>query len=115
MVSELELLFDELWLELFPDLDLEVEQTIIPQRKYRFDYVHHPSKVAIELNGGVWARMGHSTGSGITRDYEKLNLAQSLGWRVFQLSGDMINPEWLGIIAGAIQSNKCTTIETETN
>lgn len=102
--SHLELQFDSLWEYLFPQIDLEVEQKIIPKRKFRFDYVHLRSKVAIEINGGIWGYSGHSSGIGITRDYEKLNLAQSCGYVVFQLSGDMITEEWLEVIAQTIKN-----------
>lgn len=102
-VSTLEMEFDLLWEELFPDIDLDAEQKIIPHRKFRFDYVHTGAKVAIEVNGGTYQRMGHSTGKGIERDYIKLNLAQAEGWLCFQLSSEMLNKEWLTLIADCIK------------
>jgi len=105
-VSELELQFENLWLDLHPTIDLETEYRIISNRRFRFDYVHVKSKIAIEINGGTWKKMGHSSASGIHRDYEKLNLAQAIGWRVFQLSGDMITDYWLNLIADAIKATK---------
>lgn len=69
----------------------EVGITLVPEYKfseehgYRFDFLHEPSKVAIEVQGGIWlARGGHTTGKGYTRDMEKNNLALSLGYRVFK-------------------------------
>ena len=56
--------------------------------------------VAIELQGGIWKRTpsGHNTGAGLSRDYEKTNLAQAQGWVCFQLSFEMINDDWLDLI-----------------
>jgi very-short-patch-repair endonuclease len=104
-MSELEQQFEILWDELFPNIDLDAEYRIIPHRRYRFDYVHHDSKIAIEINGGTFRKMGHSSPSGIKRDYEKLNLAHAMGWRVFQLTSEMINSDWLGIIAESINKS----------
>lgn len=103
-ISELEARFEILWESLYPTIDLVAEYKGIPNRRFRFDYAHPESKVAIELNGGTWAKMGHSSGTGIKRDYEKLNLATAIGWRVFQLSSDMIDQYWLDLIARSILS-----------
>lgn len=114
-VSCLELEFDSLWESFYPDIDLETEVRLIPERRYRFDYAHMESKVAIELNGQTWRLGGHSSGSGLQRDYEKLNLAQSLGWCVFQLSSQMITEDWLSKIAATIRyrSSLHTTAKNE--
>lgn len=102
MLSELELEFDLLWDYLFPELDLETEVRLIPQRKFKFDYAHLAAKVAIEINGQIWHQGGHSSGKGLMRDYEKLNLAQQLGYCVFQLSPEMITEAWVKAIAQTI-------------
>ncbi len=104
MPSSLECKFETLWIELYPDIDLETEVRLIPKRKFRFDYVHFDSKVAIEINGQIWHQGGHSSGTGLQRDYEKLNLAQSSGYKVFQLSKEMINSEWLTLIGDTIKN-----------
>ncbi|MFD1770869.1 hypothetical protein [Sphingobacterium suaedae] len=71
----------ELKLDVWPEFYFSTE------RLYRFDYAIPEHKIAIEVNGGVWAKgkSGHSSGTGILRDYDKSNLAQSLGWRVIIL------------------------------
>ncbi len=68
----------ELSIELWPEFFFSVD------RLYRFDYAIPELKIGIEVNGGVWAKgnSGHSSGKGIMRDYDKSNLAQSLGWKV---------------------------------
>lgn len=105
-ISSLEFEFDLMWEELFPDLDLETEVRLIPQRRFKFDYVHFPAKVAIEINGQIWHKGGHSTGRSLMRDYEKLNLAQQHGYCVFQLSKEMITETWLRAIADTIHDRK---------
>jgi hypothetical protein len=100
MTSHLEERFADLWLSLYPDIDLHSEYRFSPPRRYRWDFCHPESKVAIEIQGGVWMRRsGHSGGTGLVKDYEKLNLAASLGWRVFLLAESMIDPLWLETIA----------------
>jgi len=47
-------------------------------------------RVLVEINGGTYARMGHSTGTGIARDYEKSNLAVLAGWKVFAFDRRMV-------------------------
>ena len=67
------------------------EHAAIPDRKFRFDYACIRKKVAIEVDGGLWAYragkvMGHSSGGGRLRDYEKDSLATLEGWRVFRFA-----------------------------
>ena len=56
-----------------------------PVRRWRFDFAHEASRVAIEINGGVWSGGRHVRGAGYLRDREKMNAAQAAGWRVFEL------------------------------
>ncbi|MEM8780192.1 MAG: hypothetical protein AAGF26_15245 [Cyanobacteria bacterium P01_G01_bin.49] len=102
-ISSLELEFDLLWEDLYPNIDLIAEFRAIPDRRFKFDYCHTASKVLLEIQGQIWHTGGHNTGKSLMRDYEKLNLAQQLGYCVFQLSGEMINDYWLGIIAQTIK------------
>lgn len=57
-----------------------------PIRKWRFDFAWPDQKVAVELDGGIWTKGGHSTGTGIMRDMEKSNAAQLDGWLVLRFS-----------------------------
>lgn len=103
MPSHLELQFDFLWEYLYPDIDLETEWQAIPDRKFRFDYFHPQSKIAIEINGGIWMEKGgHSYGDNLISDYEKYNLAIANGIRLFILSSEMIDDSWLKLIAETI-------------
>jgi len=106
MKSELEIAFEALWLELYPDIDLVSEFKPIPKRRFRADYAHINSKVLIEINGGTWVKNGHSSGKGIERDYTKTNLCILHGYVTFQLSSQMIIKEWLDIIVETIKGRE---------
>ena len=111
MTSHLEQQFADLWLSLYPTIDLHSEYRFSPPRRYRWDFCHPESKVAIEIQGGVWmGKSGHSGGTGVLKDYEKLCLAAALGWRVFLLAESMINDEYLETIARAIEPPELTAI-----
>lgn len=71
-------------------IDYKREYRAIVGRKYRFDFAVMDHKILIEIQGGIWGPGGHSTGKGIMRDQEKLNLAQLNGWRIFQISSEHI-------------------------
>lgn len=68
----------------------EREVSPIPGRKFRFDFAWTDRKLLVEIQGGTWGKGGHSTGSGIDRDTEKLNLATIHGWRVMQFTGTQV-------------------------
>jgi len=57
-----------------------------PDRKWRFDFVFPPYKVAIEVDGAIWTQGRHSRGSGIKGDMEKFNAAACLGWRILRVT-----------------------------
>lgn len=61
----------------------DAEHRFHPERKWRFDFAWPEAKLAIEVNGGG-SRGRHNTVMGATRDAEKLNAAQTLGWAVLQ-------------------------------
>jgi hypothetical protein len=71
------------------------EVLVIPNRDYRFDYAWPCAKVAVEQQGF----RDHSTRKGLQRDYDKLNLAQAAGWKVFQFTPKQLASvetiEWL--------------------
>lgn len=68
------------------------------ERLYRLDYAipvdqnGKELKIGIEVQGGIWAKgnSGHSSGKGITRDMDKSNLLQSLGWSLIQVTPSQI-------------------------
>lgn len=66
-------------------------QFVIPGRKFAYDFFIEPD-IVIEVQGGTWSekRTGHSTGSGIRRDCEKLNHATANGYRQLSFTTDMV-------------------------
>ena len=62
-----------------------------PDRKWRFDFAHVKTKVAIEIEGGTWSGGRHTRGSGYSKDCEKYNKASKLGWCVLRYTSDAIN------------------------
>lgn len=74
-----------------PRLNREVKFN--SERKWRFDFAHPASKVAIECEGGVWSRGRHTRGGGFVSDARKYAEAQMSGWIVFRLEGRLIR-DW---------------------
>ena len=54
-----------------------------PVRRWRFDYAWPDYMVALEVDGGgAWGR--HGRPSGMSKDNEKINTAQTMGWIVLR-------------------------------
>jgi len=66
--------------------ELEREYKFHPDRRFRFDFAHVETKTAIECEG-----FGHNKMNRYTSDVEKYNLAALEGWKVYRLTGKMIN------------------------
>lgn len=73
-----------------------------PDRRWRLDFAHEPSKTAIEINGGIWSGGRHVRGAGYLRDREKVNAATAMGWRVFELGTGQVTPDNVQQIIEAI-------------
>ena len=62
-------------------------------RKFAFDFAWPLpgwDSLLVEVQGGIWKPGGHSTGKGITRDCEKINLATLSGWRCLHVTKEHI-------------------------
>ena len=57
-----------------------------PTRKWRFDFAIESLKIAIEYEGIMSEKSRHTTISGMSRDCEKYNTAQLLGWKVLRFT-----------------------------
>jgi very-short-patch-repair endonuclease len=89
MASHLEKKFSLFWKALGgPELKPEVK--VLPTRRWRFDFAHETTRIAFEIEGGVWTGGRHTRGSGYSKDCEKYNEAALAGWTVFRITGDMI-------------------------
>src|SRR5690606_11247027 len=53
-------------------------------RKWRFDFAFPERMIAIEYEGLMSEKSGHTTLTGYTADSEKYNEAQRLGWKVLR-------------------------------
>lgn len=115
LASDLEAEFGPRWVTRFPRLPFVAQYLFLPHRNFRFDFawpIEGPDVkprrsvggVALEIQGGIWKDKGsHNTGSGLTRDFEKLNFAQAAGWIVFQFSDAQArDPLWLDRLAATI-------------
>lgn len=104
--SPLERQFENLWKSHYPRIDLEVEVCLIPHRRYRCDYVHQGTKTVIEIAGGTYlgSKGGHSSASGIRKDYEKNNLLLLEGYRTFFLGTGQVTLKNVKMIGDFILS-----------
>lgn len=71
-------------------------------RNWRFDFAWPEARVAVEIEGGVWKGGRHTRGAGFIGDCEKYNAAVLDGWRVFRLTGEMIDTAHIAPIARLI-------------
>lgn len=77
-------------------------------RRWRFDLAYVDQKVAIEVEGGVWAGGRHVRPKGFIDDCEKYNAAASQGWLVLRLVPDMIEEKYLRAIIGEVLALRFT-------
>lgn len=88
--SPLEAKFALLWRALRGPA-LEREHRFAPPRRWRFDFAHPASRVAVEIEGGVWRRGRHNRPKGFIADCEKYSAAAVAGWTVVRLTAKQIN------------------------
>lgn len=76
-----------------------------PDSKMELDYAHVPSKVGVEIQGGIWMKGGaHARPKNIERDIRKMNAAQMKGWLVILLTSKTAQDGTGAILVGkAIQ------------
>lgn len=68
-------------------LELLEEHQFCKDRKFRFDFAFPALKIAVEFEGGVFDRNGgHTSFKDFSKDVEKYNLAQRLGWKVLRFT-----------------------------
>jgi hypothetical protein len=61
-----------------PVYELKFHET----RKWRFDLAWDIEKVALEVQGGIWVAGRHNRGAQLLKEWEKLNTAAEMGWRI---------------------------------
>jgi very-short-patch-repair endonuclease len=69
-------------------LPFATEVRFHPQRLWRWDFAITDARIAIEIQGAIWAgrKGGHTGGFGAQRDMDKRNAGVMLGWRVLTFS-----------------------------
>ena len=92
--SHLEQKFHDLWQELGGP-ELVTEEMLNEGRRFRTDFSHAASKVAIEIEGGVWTAGRHLRPLGFISDAQKYNQLEMDGWSVLRLVPDMISEPYL--------------------
>lgn len=63
---------------------------IFPGHKHHVDYGWIRERIAVELQGQIWRKGGHSTGKGITRDAWKLNELTCMGWKLLVFTPEQL-------------------------
>lgn len=79
----------------------EFEYRFKPDRRWRFDLAwDFPDpegvKLAVEVQGGIWSGGRHNRGAAMLKEWEKLNSAACLGWRILY-----VQPSDLCLVATA--------------
>jgi hypothetical protein len=60
----------------------QAEYAFHPLRKWRFDFAWTEKRVALEVQGGIFVAGRHSRGAALLKEWEKLNAAARMGWRI---------------------------------
>ena len=61
-----------------------------PERKWRLDFVLPVSRIAIEIEGGIWRGGAHVRGKGFEEDCEKANAVAKCGFKLLRYSTAMV-------------------------
>lgn len=69
--------------------NLKKEVKFAKNRKFTFDYANPVLKIAVEYEGIFSEKSRHTTHSGYSKDAEKYNLAETLGWKLFRYTAKM--------------------------
>jgi very-short-patch-repair endonuclease len=74
------------------DLGVKItpEYKFHPDRRWRFDYALVDSRIAIEIEGGLWLQGRHNRPLSMIKDFEKYNNAAMLGWRILKYTPQQI-------------------------
>jgi len=91
-MNEVELVFRSLGLE------YEKEKRFHPVRRWRFDYFLPALNTAIEIEGGIFSGGRHTRGAGYSRDCEKYNQAQIMGFLVLRYPAHELRKSCAGLI-----------------
>lgn len=103
--SHLEKRFESYWGTHYPHSPQPIREYMFhTDQNWRFDFVWLNHMIALEIQGGSFTRGRHSRGAGQMTDYEKVNAANVMGWRVFYANTSMLSHKKLPILADQIHS-----------
>ena len=68
---------------------VQAEYQFAPPHKFRFDLFDPESNTGFEVSGGRWAR-GHRSSRDIESAYEKMNLAQVMGFKCLEFTNEQV-------------------------
>jgi very-short-patch-repair endonuclease len=74
-----------------PMLHLTGEYRPWTDTKHRIDFAQVGTKVAIEIEGGIWTQGRHTRGEGFEADCLKYNRLTMEGWAVIRLTSSMLD------------------------
>jgi len=83
----------------------EQEYRFHPTRRWRFDFAwpYGRPPVALEVEGGTWAKGAHTRGKHYESDCIKYSEAALLGWKVIRVTTNMVKDgRAIGLIERAI-------------
>lgn len=98
--------FRLLWHAEATDTPLVREYRFHPTRRWRFDFAHPSTHVAVEIEGGIWIQGRHLRARGYEADCEKYSTAALHGWLVVRLTPNMLRhdgPAWVQDIRAVIR------------
>lgn len=61
-----------------------------PDRKWRFDWCWIANGVALEIQGGLFTKGRHTRGAALVNEYEKINEAQIMGYKVLLVTPQQV-------------------------
>lgn len=67
------------------------EYRFAPGKMWRFDFAWSEYDLAVEIEGGIYARGRHTRGSSFESDASKYNAAAILGWTVLRFGPNQVN------------------------
>ena len=73
-----------------PDVPFEQETRFHSTRRWRCDFMNQELKIAIEVEGAVWAQGRHTRGSGFIKDIEKYNELALAGYLLIRVTPTMV-------------------------
>lgn len=81
----------------------EAEFQFAHPRRWRFDWAWPEQKLALECQGGTWTGGRHVRGAALLKEWEKLNSAAVLGWRLLYCQpSDLIKTNTMQLIKRAL-------------